>query len=420
MEASYELSRKQGFLKKNIEAFVKQNISPRVGEINGTAGFPREILKAMAGNRLLGMLVPKEAGGEGAGFLDFCLVVEGIAGICPASALVCMIQNLGAGLLSREGRADQKEAFLPGLMAGDLVFGYVATSSDVLSLDLLDTPLTLTVEGDRCLVNGPACYVINGDAADVIFAFARNEEADGCFLLEKGAAGLGMGEPGGFAGAEARCTCTAVIEDCSVPETAVLGSLGKGKIGHEGDDVRSSRLHIGHGTGCGAGRPGLCASICGRTGTVRHADPQVSGGANDAGDHGRENGDGQATRVQGGVRFGPKGKGSLPVEQRSQVFCFQDGHGGDHGRRSSGGRIRVYERLPLAEDDAGGPADPSAERHHPCTRTGGPRVIGNRGRKAASLRCGNPRLPRRPMGVKPGFMDGGGITHEWVFVPEGQ
>ncbi|MBW1789075.1 MAG: acyl-CoA dehydrogenase family protein [Deltaproteobacteria bacterium] len=229
MEASYELSRKQGFLKKNIETFVKQTIGPRVGEINGTGDFPREILKGLAGNRLLGMLVPKEDGGEGAGFLDFCLVVEGIATVCPTSALICLIQNLGARLLTREGRPEQKDACLPGLMAGERVFGYVATSSDALSLDLLDTPLTLTVEGDRCLVNGPACVVINGDAADVIFAFARNQETDGCFLLEKDAAGLSMTETEGFVGAEARCTCTAVIENCSLPEAAVLGTLGKGK-----------------------------------------------------------------------------------------------------------------------------------------------------------------------------------------------
>jgi len=229
MDVTYELSRKQGFLKKNIESFVKQTISPQVAETNATGDFPMAILQGLAHNRLLGMLVPKEDQGEGAGFLDFCLVLESVAKVCPTSALICLVQNLGARLLSREGSLDQKKRHLPALMAGERVFGYVTPASDALSLDPFDTVLTLHAEEDGYVVDGSECYVINGDAADLIFVFAKDKDSDGCFCLERNLAGLTTARTEGFVGVEARCTCTAALERCSVPKGALLGRLGNGK-----------------------------------------------------------------------------------------------------------------------------------------------------------------------------------------------
>lgn len=229
MEISYQLTKKQGFLIKNIESFVKQAIEPRVTETDGDEEFPLEIFKRLAENRLLRMLVPKEEDGEGAGFLDFCLVLEAMARTCPTSGLVCLTQNMGARLLSKEGTSDQKEKHLSRLMAGDAVFGYVTPALDVLSLNLDDTPVTVSVEAEGYNLNGPECQVINGDAADLIFVFAKNEDTDCCLLLEKGAPGLSVAGPKGFTGAEARCASTAVLENCSVAEAAVLGKKGKGR-----------------------------------------------------------------------------------------------------------------------------------------------------------------------------------------------
>ena len=229
MDTTYQLTKKQGFLKKNIESFVKQNITPQVAETDAAGEFPREILKQLADNRLLRLLVPKEDGGEGASFLDFSLVLEGIAKVCPTSALICLIQNLGTRLLSKEGSSDQKDSYLSNLMSGDTVFGYVTPAREVLSLNLADTPVTFSIEEDRYVLDGSECHVINGDAADLIFVFAKNEDTDCCLLVEKDATGLSVAKPEGFTGTEARCTSTAVLESCSVPEASLLGRTGTGR-----------------------------------------------------------------------------------------------------------------------------------------------------------------------------------------------
>ena len=229
MEMTYQLTKKQGFFQKNIESFVKQKIGPRVLETDQMEGFPQEVLDQLAGNRLLGMLVSKEAGGEGAGFFDFCLALEGIAKVCPTSALICSTQNMGSRVISKEGTPDQKETYLSKLMAGEAVFGYVLPQLEMLSLILTDIPLTGSKEDEGFVFNGSECTIINGDAADVICLFAGNGDLAHGFLIEKGIQGLTVAEPKGVTGAEARCMCRAVLKNCRISGQDVLGKEGEGE-----------------------------------------------------------------------------------------------------------------------------------------------------------------------------------------------
>lgn len=229
MEMTYQLTKKQDFFQKNIESFVKQKIAPRVLETDQMEGFPREILDQLAGNRLLGMLVSKDAGGEGAGFFDFCLALEGIAKVCPTSALICATQNMGAQVISKEGTPDQKEAYLSKLMAGEAVFGYVLPQLDMLSLVLNDIPLSGSKEDEGFLFNDSECTIINGDAADVICLFAGNGDLANGFLIRKGIQGLSVAETKGMTGAEARCMCRAVLDNCRISKQYVLGKEGEGE-----------------------------------------------------------------------------------------------------------------------------------------------------------------------------------------------
>ena len=83
---SYELTKKQNLLQKNIRTLARQKFKPLADENDRSSDFPYKAIDELAKNRLLGLLVPREEGGEGAGFLDVCLVLEGISKACPVSA----------------------------------------------------------------------------------------------------------------------------------------------------------------------------------------------------------------------------------------------------------------------------------------------------------------------------------------------
>ena len=253
METTYQLTKKQNFFQKNIESFVKQNIAPRVLETDQMESFPREILDQLAGNRLLGMLVSKEAGGEGAGFFDFCLALEGIAKMCPTSALICATQNMGARVISKEGTPDQKESYLSKLMAGEAVFGYVLPQLDMLSLVLSHIPLSGSKEDEDFVFKGSECTIINGDAADIICLFAGDGDIANGFLVEKGIQGLAVAEPEGMTGAEARCMCRAVLDNCRISKQYILGKEGEGEKIWSDMLLEGSCLTAGIALGIGQG-----------------------------------------------------------------------------------------------------------------------------------------------------------------------
>jgi butyryl-CoA dehydrogenase len=226
MDITYQLTKKQDFFQKNIETFVKQKISPRVSEIDREKEFPFEVIADLAGSRLLGLLVPQGEGGEGAGFLDLCLVLEGIAKACPTSALICSVQNLGTRLLSSVGQSDQKERHLSDLMSGQAVFGYALPS---VGLDLTDVSLSFSKEGTGFVLNGSECYVVNGDAAHLICVFAKNDQLTNCFLVENQPQDLEVTRSVGTAGAEARATCKAVFTNCLISAHSLVGEEADGQ-----------------------------------------------------------------------------------------------------------------------------------------------------------------------------------------------
>jgi len=227
MEITYQLTKKQNFFRRNIDTFVKQKIGPRVAEIDREKAFPFQVIADLAGIRLLGLVVPKEEGGEGAGFLDLCLALEGIAKVCPTSALICAVQNLGARLISNAGQPAQKDRYLSDLVTGRAIFGYALP--DVMSLNLTEVSLSFSKEGSGFLLTGPEFCIVNGDAAHLICLFAKNDQLTNCLLVTKDRKGLEVTGLKGTAGAEARGTCKAVLTECLIPSHNLLGREGDGQ-----------------------------------------------------------------------------------------------------------------------------------------------------------------------------------------------
>jgi alkylation response protein AidB-like acyl-CoA dehydrogenase len=227
MEITYQLTKKQNFFRRNIDTFVKQKIGPRVAEIDREKDFPFQVIADLAGIRLLGLVVSKEEGGEGASFLDLCLALEGIAKVCPTSALICAVQNLGARLIWSAGQPAQKDRYLPDLVTGRAIFGYALP--DVISLNLTEVSLSFSKEASGFLLTGPDFCIVNGDVAHLICLFAKNDQITNCFLVAKDRQGLEVTRLKGTAGAEARVTCKAVLTECLIPSDNLLGREGDGQ-----------------------------------------------------------------------------------------------------------------------------------------------------------------------------------------------
>jgi butyryl-CoA dehydrogenase len=228
METSFELTRRQRFFVESTKDFADKRLKPLIARNDNSNAFPSEALSLLAESHLLGLLPPKEEGGEGAGFFDLCLALEELARVCPVSALVCSVQNIGAWLLTSFGTTQQKNKYLMKLMDGSSVFGFLMP--EPVLFDFLESSLLLSKEKlseNIFLISGSDIYVMNGDVAHVIMLSAKEDGSfTSCFLVDRGTRGLDSYATQGMNGAEARYTFKLKMENCPVPVENLLGEEG--------------------------------------------------------------------------------------------------------------------------------------------------------------------------------------------------
>ena len=135
----HELLSKQNieFMERAREV-AEKHIRPRAAELDRTAEYGWDILEALKSYGLTGVWIPKEYGGEGAGVLDLCLVVEQLSRACGGVGVSYAVNALGSFPIILGGTEEQKERFLPPIASGEklIAFGLSekASGSDAGSL----------------------------------------------------------------------------------------------------------------------------------------------------------------------------------------------------------------------------------------------------------------------------------------------
>src|SRR5690606_37701590 len=82
---------------------------------------PLENLQVLREAGLLGISVAEEYGGAGMTAFDSLLVVEALGSVCPATAALMNVFDLGpASVLNHHGSEEQKQRYLPRMLAGEV------------------------------------------------------------------------------------------------------------------------------------------------------------------------------------------------------------------------------------------------------------------------------------------------------------
>ena len=182
---------------------------------------------------VLGVTVSEEFGGAGMGYLEHVVAMEEIS---RASASVGLSygahSNLCVNQIFRKGTQEQKQRYLPGLIAGTHV-GALAMSEPGAGSDVVGMRTRADRCGDRYVLNGSKMWITNGPDADVLVIYAKTDPAAGprgitAFLVEKGFKGFSTGPKLDKLGMRGSNTCELVFQDCEVPEENVLSTVGRG------------------------------------------------------------------------------------------------------------------------------------------------------------------------------------------------
>jgi short/branched chain acyl-CoA dehydrogenase len=196
----------------------------------------------------MGIEIPEDLGGGGAGFFHAVLAVEALSRVDPSIAVLVDVQNtLVINALRRWGTDDIKQRYLPKLASrsvGAYALSEAASGSDAFALT------SRAAEGtDDWTITGRKLWITNAVEADLFIVFATvNPEAGyrgiTAFLVERGFPGFTVGRKEDKLGIRASSTCELILDECRVPRANVLGEAGAGyKVAIE--TLNEGRIGIG-------------------------------------------------------------------------------------------------------------------------------------------------------------------------------
>ncbi|MGH7897811.1 MAG: acyl-CoA dehydrogenase family protein, partial [Candidatus Binatia bacterium] len=183
----------------------------------------------------LGITVPGELGGAGLDLFASALVAQAFARWNPAFALSWVAhENLCLNNIYRNGDAEQRRRFVPGLCDGSLIGCLALTEPEAGSDALGSMRSTARRDGDDYVLNGRKLFITNGPVADVALVYAKTDVARGAhgisaFVVETRSPGFAVAqklEKMGFRGSQ---TAELVFEDCRVPARNRLLVENQGK-----------------------------------------------------------------------------------------------------------------------------------------------------------------------------------------------
>jgi alkylation response protein AidB-like acyl-CoA dehydrogenase len=200
---------------------------------------PTELYEELGAAGFLGVHLPEEYGGGGAGLAELCAVIEEVSAAgCPLLMMVIAPAICGS-IIAAHGSPELKQAWLPGLANGTQTMSFAITEPDAGSnTHALST--TARRDGDDYVISGTKYWISGADQADAILLVTRDGDADAdagadagrdtpmsMFVVPAGSPGVTMHA------IEAELVqpekqFTVFFDQVRVPATALVGQAGKG------------------------------------------------------------------------------------------------------------------------------------------------------------------------------------------------
>ncbi|HJQ94536.1 MAG TPA: acyl-CoA dehydrogenase family protein [Acidimicrobiia bacterium] len=222
-------------IRQQTRRFVEEKVLPQADEWEKSGRVPREILKEMGAIGFFGLRVPEQYGGIGLGALASVTFAEELGrstyGGFSITALVHT--DLAMPYLLNFGSTEQKERWLPAMVAGETITAIAVTEPDAGS-DVASIRTRATRDGEGWRINGSKMFITNGGIADLVFVAVRTNSD------VKGSRGLSIiavpRETEGFTvsralpkmGWHSSDTAELSFADCWVPADHLIGNENRG------------------------------------------------------------------------------------------------------------------------------------------------------------------------------------------------
>jgi butyryl-CoA dehydrogenase len=189
--------------------------------------YPEEVRQAYIENGLLGVWIPKEYGGHGAGIVALCLVVEELSRACGGTGVAYAVNALGSFPILVGGTEEQKKRWLPAIARGEKMIAF-CLSEKFAGSDAGSMRCQARLDGDHYVINGEKKWTTNGGVASLYTVFAVTDPASrsrriSAFLVEKGTPGFSVEKVEDKMGIRAVPVVETHFRNVRVPAANLLG-----------------------------------------------------------------------------------------------------------------------------------------------------------------------------------------------------
>src|SRR3954464_1335100 len=244
---TFELSPEHEQFRRTVRDFAEKEIAPHSAEWDRNHHFPVDVVQKMGELGLFGLTAPEEYGGAGlsgeeGGFTSLCLAIEELGRVDQSIGITLEAAvGLGINPILTYGTDEQKQAWLPDLVAGRRLAGFGLTEPGAGS-DAGATRTRARLEDGEWVIDGAKQFITNSgsDITSLVTVTARTgtrEVSTGSTTPQKAEVStiiVPSGTPGFPAepayeklGWHASDTHPLTFEDARVPEANLLGERGR-------------------------------------------------------------------------------------------------------------------------------------------------------------------------------------------------
>ncbi|MCC6198039.1 MAG: acyl-CoA dehydrogenase family protein [Burkholderiales bacterium] len=227
----FEIAPDDAALAGEVRRYARKVMAARAARIDESGAFPGDNVRELAAMGVLGVNIPSEYGGVGASPFGIAGVMEAMTIGCAATAAAVGAHYLATDAVLIGGNDEQKRRLLPRAARGEILGAYALTEPRSGS-DPAGMLTRATLEGGGFRIRGTKHFITNGAEADFIVTFARSGNEPGskgvsAFIVETAAGGVSASAPEPVMGIRGSRIYELAF-DCLVPETNLLGELGRG------------------------------------------------------------------------------------------------------------------------------------------------------------------------------------------------
>jgi butyryl-CoA dehydrogenase len=213
--------------REQARAVAEEVVRPIAAEYDREGKYPWPVIDALKKENLMGVWIPEEYGGRGAGVLNLCIIVEELSRACGGVGVTYAVNALGSFPIIVGGSEEQKRTWLPSIAAGETLVAFGLSEKEAGS-DAASLKTSAVKDGDQYVINGDKKWNTNGGAASLYTVYAVTRPPGGvrgisAIMVEKGTEGFEIGKEEDKMGIRCAPVHELHFRDCRVPVSNLLG-----------------------------------------------------------------------------------------------------------------------------------------------------------------------------------------------------